>query len=184
MIHARIPATPHHPSGDRDAAIHHVYPTFYIDWNSLMKTLIAIFAFTALTLTASATLLPINVNSASPEGAEQFKDVTLGGAVYNSCCNEWVNISGTGHVVIRNGSFSSSHVNIKGMTGIGENGREYTQKASATQNLNTENGTQLFQIKMTGPDGCSFTYHLVIQIHTNANGDITAEKVSESITCE
>ena len=86
--------------------------------------------------------------------------------------------------VIRNGSFSSSHVNIKGMTGIGENGRQYTQKGSAAQNLNTENGTQIFHIKMTGPDGCSFTYRLVIQIHTNANGDITAEKVSESIPCE
>jgi hypothetical protein len=144
-----------------------------------MKSIFIFALFALITATAGNVIA---------QGAEQSKDVPVGGMVYNECCQEWVMVSGLGHVVIRKGSFSTSHIDIKGMTGTGENGRAYTQKAATVQNLNldpvTGEGSQIFHIKMTGPDGCSFTLHMTMQYHLNANGDLTADVTKTSTTCE
>jgi hypothetical protein len=142
-----------------------------------MKTLIIIAAFFALT-----------VSSFAQNGATQHKDVEVFGAFYNECCDEVVILSGTAHVVLRGEgqSFNNSHLNMKGATGTGENGRSYTQKGSTTQNIEVkEDGswTATFQIKMKSDDGCDFTIHQLQKGNFNANGELVVEILNYTITC-
>ena len=127
-------------------------------------------------------------NTISVLKADQLKDVELSGVFYNDCCEELVSIAGTGHLVLRNGNFNTSHIDIKGATGVGENGRVYTQKGSLTQNINLDEdfteGTFNISMKMVSDDGCSFTIHEVYHLQMNANGDVTVERDKYTITCE
>ena len=145
-----------------------------------MKTLTIIAAFLALTVTGFA-----------QNGAVQTRDLPIGGIFYNECCDEMVLVTGTAHLVFRNGefNFNNSHLDMKGATGtaMGESGNTYTQRGATTQNLNIfEDGSYsvTFQVKMVNDDGCSFSIKITQRLTVNANGDVTAEVMNYSITCE
>lgn len=141
-------------------------------------------------LTIIAAFLALTVSAFAQNGAIQ-SELPIGGIFYNECCDEMVLVTGTAHLVFRDGEFNiaNSHLNMKGATGtaMGSSGNTYTQRGSTTQNVTMkDNGsfTITFQLKMVNDDGCSFTIHQVQKMTVNANGDVTAEVANYSITCE
>ena len=141
-----------------------------------MKTLTLLAAFFALTLSSYA-----------QNGADQYKDVDVTLTVYNECCDEYIEISGTGHVVIRNGTFNNSHIDVKGLEGYGSNGNYYTQRGAGTQlmqfNEDGTEGTFVFQVQMVGENGCSFRAKITQHITINANGEMTANVEKVEFEC-
>ena len=136
----------------------------------------------------------VALSSSAISGATSEKDVAITGGVYNTCCGEWVGLSGMGHVVINK---NGSHINVNGLTGAGYDlstgnptGTTYTQQGSATQNVSSTsnaNGTTTFNfnlnIRMKNAAGCSFVLHWHQHVTVNANGDITSTTSEYDITC-
>ncbi|GEM_PF-2272477 len=137
-----------------------------------MKVLTLFAAILVMTCTGYAQSGNGNENG---NGAMQFFDLQLPGIVYNPCCDEWIDIVGTAHVVLRkDGSY---HLNVKGVTGTASSsGNTYTQRGVSTQNdrysiPDANPGTVTFNIQLESEDGCSFILTQVYHVTYAADGE-------------
>lgn len=106
--------------------------------------------------------------------------------IWNSCANEWVQLSGTGHFELR-GMISERkityvlHFNLSNVRGVGVNtGNEFltTQSFNYSNTASFTSGQQVYQQRGSihfidpGGDG-SFTIENDWHLTVNANGDVT-----------
>jgi hypothetical protein len=114
--------------------------------------------------------------------AEQGKDVTITVPFYNACCDEYVVLQGTAHIVSRD---NGTHFNVTDISGVGTLGNSYTGHNTAVHNTldNTGNGASnsstVLELNVTNDEGCSFKLKIHFHFTTDANGETTA--VIESI---
>ncbi len=131
------------------------------------------------------TVQPINgPQPASVTGAKTSQaDLPFEQDVYNSCCNEWVHISTTVHLVWN--AADGFHGNFHNTIGWGASGDVY--HGGSAQNItivdNPVEGNLSESLVMTSASGCKFRMKLTLHITLNANGDFTAEHFFVTMEC-
>ena len=155
--------------------------------------LMALLAFTAVSCDQSQA--PTGAQNGPALKATQYKDIPISGFFWNECCGEYVEVSGMGHLVIRD---NGSHIDMSGATGTGmaynaetntwePTGNAYTQRGGITQNVSFKadgSFTLTLTTNMRNANGCSFKLKITIHISYNANGDATAIVEKVEMTCE
>jgi hypothetical protein len=106
------------------------------------------------------------------------QDVPLTFYGYIPCCDSYVEMFGTAHVVSRKNGF---HWNVKGMSGSG-----YTQVGGTAVNGSFhENGfSQGYRIRFVDENGCGFTLVVHYKVQENANGDIVVDILKYEVDCD
>jgi hypothetical protein len=119
--------------------------------------------------------------------AEQVRDEPVNGVFYNECCDEFVEVSGIAHIVMRsNGGIFI----VKELTGTGSSGNTYTGHNTSVDpfHFNSGNGASnngsVFTLAMSNDEGCSFRVMFHFHITFNANGEPTAVIDKIETQCE
>jgi hypothetical protein len=156
-----------------------------------MKTLILSIALIALTLVScDKSQAPTDPQTSSNPllKAEQITDLPINVVFYNECCGEYVSLSGTAHLVLRD---NGRHFNVTDITGTGlSSGESYTGHNTAVHNESGNGGngaaSQSFVLNVhaTNENGCGFTLKIHLKTTVNANGETTAEVVSVETKCD
>jgi hypothetical protein len=111
------------------------------------------------------------------------------GALYNPCCDEWVDVCLDWHYTIdKNGQLK--HVNVSG-GGETAGGTKYNINAVQNQHVNINaNGAGNYTLTLsekfnaTGNSDCTLTIHYTIHVTINANGTVTSEVENIRFECE
>jgi hypothetical protein len=156
-----------------------------------MKTLIlsiALIAFTFVSCDKSQAPTDPLTSSNALLKAEQITDLPINVVFYNECCDEYVSLSGTAHLVLRD---NGRHFNVTDITGVGlSSGESYTGHNTAVHNEHGNEGngaaneSLVLQVHVTNENGCSFTLKIHLKITVNANGETTAEIGSIETKCD
>jgi hypothetical protein len=145
-----------------------------------MKPVIALLAVLSLVgVFSTATLAEVITNDRIPFADSVFVPCANGGA------GEWVDLSGTLHVVFHvtvdsdSGYHAKSHSQPQGVTGIGSiTGAKYQGTGVTQDQFNGKVGSEYtfvnnFRIIGQGP-GNNATVHQNVHVTVNANGEVTA----------
>lgn len=138
---------------------------------------------------AGFVFLGIGVESAAAQGngaVSTKTDITT--SLYNECCDEFIELSGTLHQVM-NTKTGKSHLNFQGLTATGSNGNTYNGNyvANSSFELNDDgsySGTNHVIVHLTSESGCSFTAHIIISYSWNAVDGYVEEQKKYEIECE
>lgn len=119
---------------------------------------------------------------------DNLKGVGIYGYFYNECCDEFVEVLGTGNIVVRE---NGVHFLVKSLAGTGSNGNSYTQRGASTQNSTTTNNPDgsttyhtTLNVNMVNADGCSFKLHVNVKTTVDAEGNVTVVYEKITFDCE
>lgn len=113
----------------------------------------------------------------SENKAVQEKDIPIYFSGWNPCCEEWVEMTGTGKILFNKNGF---HLMVNGLSGSG-----YSQVGgtSVLEKVSDSGYTYKFRVKLANDQGCSYTVVLYYKIQLNANGEIVVETNKYEIEC-
>jgi hypothetical protein len=156
-----------------------------------MKSLtlsIALLAFTLVSCDNSQAPTEPHTSSNALLKATQIVDLPINVALYNECCEEYVSLSGTAHLVLRD---NGRHFNVTDISGTGlSSGETYTGHNTAVHNehFNSGNGATnqslLIHVHVTNENGCGFTLMIHVSITVDANGELTAVVENVETKCD
>jgi hypothetical protein len=120
-----------------------------------------------------------------PPGTEVIRNIPIDAVFYNPCCDEDVHLFGTALLVINE---NVMHVVVSGITGTGlTTGYDYEGRGPSVETnvfySDQFTGILTFMLNLTNDEGCSFKLKVTLQIHYDANGNLTAEVEHFDVKC-
>lgn len=122
--------------------------------------------------------------NASDKAATTYK-YDAAGWIYNPCCNEYIYVTVTVHLVYKNGVY---HYNYSNLSGTDASGNTYHGGAGYSSTWNYDPGantaTSTYHVVMNSPTGCSFKIKYTFHYTVNANGDLVVNNYTYEIECD